>query len=206
MGLLKILTSSSSSDATSTRGTVLTGARRSRWSLPAGAGGRRDLMKAWFFFFFEGNLMKAWGAASVLPEQDDAMGAGASGPSLFSGWVACTLLLRELGPSPVGYIAAHFNQLEKRKFHLFCAANRPASAFRRLTPPGRGESSRVQRSKQSSLQPRRRNETSSPPGNAQPHSHGDIAIQRCCIAFAALALVLHRPRQTPARRYARSDP
>lgn len=193
MGLLKILTSSSSSDATSTRGTVLTGARRSRWSLPAGAGGRRDLMKAWC-------------ASSVLPEQDDAMGAGVSGPSLFSGWVACTLLLRELGPSPVGYIAAHFNQLEKRKFHLFCAANRPASAFRRLTPPGRGESSRVQRSKQSSLQPRRRNETSSPPGNAQPHSHGDIAIQRCCIAFAALALVLHRPRQTPARRYARSDP
>ena len=85
------------------------------------------------------------------------------------------------------------------------------SARRIAPPPPSGDGRRrgggsPPASKKRSLQPRRRNETSSTPGNARPHLHGDIAIQRCCIAFAASALVLHRPRPTPARRYASSDP
>jgi hypothetical protein len=50
------------------------------------------------------------------------------------GWLACAQLpLQSLGPSLVGYVVAHYNQMEKKKFHLFGAENRSAQVSRNST-------------------------------------------------------------------------
>jgi hypothetical protein len=126
--LLRILTFSSSSDATFTGRRVLTGAEKpTEPACRCGWAARSDesLMR---LLRPSGARPRKWGWSQWAQIVTDIGRAG--GPATpafrFSGWVAtvaCTLLL-QMGPSPVGYGPFQSIGEDQKKFHS-CAANRP---------------------------------------------------------------------------------